>query len=174
MVSLRSCFYKPASSADRACFCSERFVPTLFRVKLLPMIDRSDMFWKPPTIADIEAMADKALATIPAVLLKQVGDILIRVQDFPDADTEIEMDLETPFDLLGLYRGADMLARRTSMIPTDISLIFLYRRPILDYWCESAEDLPHLVRHVLLHEIGHHFGFSDEDMEAIEAGKPVG
>ena len=74
-----------------------------------------------------------------------------------------------PFDLLGLYQGVSMMERGAGHVANDIDRIFLYRRPILDYWCESQEDLPHIVRHVLIHEIGHHFGLSDDDMEAIEA-----
>ena len=78
------------------------------------------------------------------------------------------MGLESPFDILGLYRGV-ALPRQSVMDPrAEPELIFLYRRPILDYWCETGEDLVAVVRHVLIHEIGHHFGFSDEDMERIE------
>ena len=71
--------------------------------------------------------------------------------------------------MLGLYQGVSMMERGAGHVANDIDRIFLYRRPILDYWCESDEDLPHIVRHVLIHEIGHHFGLSDDDMEAIEA-----
>ena len=78
------------------------------------------------------------------------------------------MELETPFDLLGLYRGVDIGHKSTSTIANDVDMIFLYRRPLLDYWCETGEDLTQLVRHVLIHEIGHHFGLSDDDMERIE------
>ena len=73
------------------------------------------------------------------------------------------------FDLLGLYRGVDLSRKSTLDVRPDIDMIFLYRRPMLDYWCETGEDLTHLVRHVLIHEIGHHFGLSDDDMERIEA-----
>ena len=79
------------------------------------------------------------------------------------------MELESPFDLMGLYRGVDLAHRSVLDVPRGPDLIFLYRRPLLDYWCETGEDLAHLVRHVLIHEIGHHFGFSDDDMERIEA-----
>lgn len=122
----------------------------------------------PPTLADLEALAGQALATIPPALLCHVHNVVIRVEDFPDEETERDMELETPFDLLGLYRGVDLAHRSVADVPGNLDMIFLYRRPLLDYWCESGEDLPHLVRHVLIHEIGHHFGFSDEDMEAIE------
>ena len=78
------------------------------------------------------------------------------------------MDLESPFELLGLYRGVSLNNKSVTVSSQDIDMVFLYRRPILDYWCETGEDLPHLVRHVLIHEIGHHFGFSDDDMDVIE------
>jgi predicted Zn-dependent protease with MMP-like domain len=79
-----------------------------------------------------------------------------------------DIDLESPFDLLGLYRGVAMPRQSVFATRNDVDMIFLYRRPLLDYWCETGEDLAAVVRHVLIHEIGHHFGFSDEDMERIE------
>jgi len=122
----------------------------------------------PPSAADIEALGQRALATIPEELRRHVDEVVIRVEEFPDEETEEEMDLESPFDLLGLYRGV-ALPQQSVMAPrNDIDMIFLYRRPLLDYWCETAEDLFAVVRHVLIHEIGHHFGFSDDDMERIE------
>jgi predicted Zn-dependent protease with MMP-like domain len=127
-----------------------------------------------PTIADIERIADAALRTIPQELLSHVGNVVIQVEDFPDEETEQEMALESPFDLLGLYRGVDLLRKSIGDAPQSLDMIFLYRRPLLDYWCETGEDLTDLVRHVLIHEIGHHFGFSDDDMEAIEAGAAEG
>jgi len=93
---------------------------------------------------------------------------VIRVEDFPDAETEQEMGLEDPFELLGLYRGVSLQHKSTLYTHDDVDMIFLYRRPILDYWCETGEDLTHIVRHVLIHEVGHHLGLSDEDMERIE------
>lgn len=126
-------------------------------------------FTLPPDLADIEALARAALETIPDILRSKVTDVVIRVDDFPDLETEREMGLESPFELLGLYRGVPFGEKSVSASPHDVDMIFLYRRPLLDYWCETGEDLEHLVRHVLIHEIGHHFGFSDEDMERIEA-----
>ena len=123
----------------------------------------------PPSLADLEALANEALRTIPTVLRQHVRDVVIQVQDFPDEDTEREMDLETPFDLLGLYRGVDLTRQSVSDVRTEPDMIFLYRRPLLDYWCDAGEDLAHVVRHVMIHEIGHHFGFSDDDMEALES-----
>src|SRR5438105_1442541 len=122
-----------------------------------------------PTLADLEALAQRALATVPHELTRHLGPVVIRVDYFPDEETEDEMGLESPFDILGLYRGVALPHKSVSSVTPNIDMIFLYRRPILDYWCESGENLGHLVRHVLIHEIGHHFGFSDEDMERIEA-----
>jgi predicted Zn-dependent protease with MMP-like domain len=126
-------------------------------------------FTAPPTLADLEEIAAAAYASIPRALTEHVDNVVIRVVDFPDDETMAEMGCETPFDLLGLYRGVDLSRKSVNDVVTDMDMIFLYRRPLLDYWCETGEDLTHLVRHVLIHEIGHHFGLSDEDMERIEA-----
>ncbi len=126
------------------------------------------MTQNPPSLADLENMAHKALGTIPDELKRHVGEVIIRVEDFPDEETEDEMDLASPFDLLGLYRGVSLPLQSVSQPRPGIEMIFLYRRPILDYWCETGDDLYDVVRHVLIHEIGHHFGFSDDDMERIE------
>ena len=123
----------------------------------------------PPTLADLEAVAREAYASIPSELRGFTGAVVIRVEDFPDDDTLEEMECETPFDLLGLYRGIDLTRKSVFDTPDGPDMVFLYRRPILDYWCEVGEDLTHIVRHVLIHEIGHHFGLSDDDMERIEA-----
>jgi predicted Zn-dependent protease with MMP-like domain len=121
-----------------------------------------------PTLADIEALARVALKTIPEPLRRHAAGIVIRVEDFPDEATQAEMELESPFDLLGLYSGVSLDLKSVSQTADDIDIIFLYRRPMLDYWCETGEDLDHIVRHVLIHEIGHHFGFSDDAMHRIE------
>ncbi len=122
-----------------------------------------------PTLADIEELANRALATIPRRLKRHLGGVVIRVEDFPDEETERAMSLDSPFDILGLYRGVALPHKSVSDPHPHMDMIFLYRRPILEYWCETGEDLGHLVRHVLVHEIGHHFGFSDADMARIEA-----
>jgi predicted Zn-dependent protease with MMP-like domain len=122
----------------------------------------------PPSAGEIEAAAKRVLASIPAEFKAELGDVVIRVEEFPDEDTEREMGLDSPFDLLGLYRGVAVPRKSVNDPRPHIDMIFLYRRPILDYWCDSGEDLAHLVRHVLIHEIGHHFGFSDDDMDRIE------
>ena len=129
----------------------------------------SPAFGSPPSLSDIERLADAAYATIPESLRRHVKNVVIRVEDFPDVETETEMELESPFDLLGLYRGVSLDRKSVAESGALPDMIFLYRRPLLDYWCDTGEDLARVVRHVLIHEIGHHFGFSDDDMDAIEA-----
>ena len=126
-------------------------------------------FTTSPDLADLEAYAREAFATIPAELRRYVGDVIVQVEEFPDDEVLDAMECESPFDLLGLYVGVDMPRRSVMDVPEDVDMIFLYRRPMLDYWCESGDDLVNVVRHVLIHEIGHHFGLSDEDMDRIEA-----
>jgi predicted Zn-dependent protease with MMP-like domain len=122
----------------------------------------------PPTLDEMQAVAEAALKTLPDELASHVTGVIIRIADFPDPEIERDMGLKSPFDLLGLYQGVSMDRKSVSDPHPDVDMIFLYRRPILDYWCETGEDLAHVIRHVLIHEIGHHFGLSDEDMERIE------
>lgn len=131
------------------------------------MPDRGDE--RAPTLADIETVAAAAFASIPAVLRARVEGVVMQIHDFPDVDTINDMELETPFDLLGLYSGIDLISKSLTHPGEGIDMILLYRRPLLDYWAENDVTLGELVRHVLIHEIGHHFGYSDDDMEAIEA-----
>lgn len=122
----------------------------------------------PPTLDDIAAIGREELAAIPDELRRHVAGVPIRVEEFPDEQTEVDMELESPFDLLGLYRGVS-IDRKSVLDPGGhMDMIFLYRRPLLDYWCETGEDLRAVVRHVLIHEIGHHFGLSDDDMDRVE------
>ena len=122
-----------------------------------------------PTLADIERLADEAFARLPEAFRALCGEVIIRVDDFPTDEVLEEMEAETPFDLLGLFTGVgmaqDAAVAETGRMP---NTIYLDRRPLLDYWAEHDETLGHLVTHVLVHEIGHHFGLSDDDMEAIE------
>jgi len=122
----------------------------------------------PPDLADIEALAREAAHSLPDLFRAELDGVLIRVEDFPDDDIMREMELESPFDLLGLYSGIATDRKSVSATPQDIDMIFLYRRPILDYWCETHEPLERVVRHVLIHEVGHHLGLSDAEMDRIE------
>ncbi len=127
-----------------------------------------------PTAADIETLARAALEDIPEDLRRRVRGIAILVEEFPDAETEQTMGLESPFELLGLYHGVSLDHKSVSDAPEDVDRVFLYRRPLLDYWCETGETLEAIVRNTLVHEIGHHFGLSDDDMEALESGDDDG
>ena len=121
-----------------------------------------------PSLSDIEDLAAAAYAALPEDFRALCGDTVIRVEDFPSGEVLRDMDAE-PFDLLGLFHGIglaqDQAVPDTGRMP---NMIHLYRRPILDYWAEHEETLGSLVTHVLVHEIGHHFGLSDDDMYAIE------
>lgn len=122
-----------------------------------------------PSLSDIEMMALAAFERLPAIFRDMAGHIHIRVDDFPDQETLDSMGLESPYDLLGLFQGIGLSHAggmpETGQLP---NMIWLYRRPILDYWAEHDETLGHLVTHVLIHEIGHHFGLSDDEMAAVE------
>ena len=124
---------------------------------------------KAPSLADFEELAETAYVRLPARFRKLCDGVVIRVEDFPADDVIKEMDLESPFDILGLFTGIglpqDGSVAETGRLP---NMIHLYRRPILDYWAEHEETLGAIVTHVLVHEIGHHFGLSDEDMQRIE------
>jgi len=122
----------------------------------------------PPTLADIDDMARAALASLPEPMARMTEGVVLQVTEFPDDDVVEEMELETPFEIMGLYQGVSLADKQMESSGALPDMVFLYRRPILDYWCETGEDLNHVVRHVLIHEIGHHFGFSDDDMEALE------
>ena len=122
-----------------------------------------------PSLAELEELAAAAWSRLPRQLRELCDNVVIRVEDFPTDEVLDEMGLESRFDLLGLFQGVS-IDRRSVMDPSGMpNLVFLYRRPLLDYWAEHEETLGHLVTHVLVHEIGHHFGLSDADMEHIEA-----
>lgn len=121
-----------------------------------------------PSLDDIARLAETALHEIPDELRQYTRDLVLKIEDLPDDEIVEEMELESPFDLLGLYQGVAMPFQSVGLVRAEPDRVFLFRRPILDYWCETGEALDDIVRHVLIHEIGHHFGFSDEDMDRIE------
>lgn len=123
---------------------------------------------KAPDLAAFEALANRAYQRLPADFRALCRDLVIRVEDFPTAEVLKDMEAESDFDLLGLFQGLGMPFQSVQHTGAMPNMIWLYRRPILDYWAEHDETLDALVTHVLVHEIGHHFGLSDDDMEAIE------
>lgn len=132
-----------------------------------PSFDLSHL--KAPSLEEIESMADAAFAALPAEFRALCDGLIIRVEDFPSEDVLDEMECETEFDLLGLFQGRGVGQREGASYTGEMpNMIWLYRRPILDYWADHEETLGAIVTHVLVHEIGHHFGLSDEDMEEIE------
>ena len=122
----------------------------------------------PPDADDIADLAERALAQIPERLRRHVAGVGIAVEDMADDETLDEMDIESGWELSGLYRGTPLGERSVDDIAREPDLIFLYRQPILLEWIEEGEDLYRLVRNVLVHEIAHHFGFSDAEIEALE------
>ena len=125
---------------------------------------------KAPTLDDFEILARQALESLPQPFLGLVEGVPFTVAKFAEDDVLEELEIESPFDLMGLFQGVGLPeigdTPPTGMLP---NRIFLYRRAILDFWAEEDETLGDVITHVLIHEIGHHFGYSDEDMEAIEA-----
>jgi predicted Zn-dependent protease with MMP-like domain len=123
-----------------------------------------------PSLDDLAALAEAAFAALPEDFRKMTGEVIFRVDDFPPQDVLDELGIEDPFELTGLYQGVDLAHRSTFDPSPQPSMIFLYRRPILDEWVDRGDlALDDLVAHVLVHEIGHHFGLSDDDIDAIEA-----
>ncbi len=121
-----------------------------------------------PSLGQIEALAADAYARLPGNFRALCDNLVIQVTDFPTEDVLEHMNVETEFDLLGLFQGVGLPFQSTAVLEPLPNMIWLYRRPILDYWAEHADTLGAIVTHVLVHEIGHHFGLSDADMEAIE------
>lgn len=123
-----------------------------------------------PSLDEFEQLARHAFLALPEVFRALVGEVTFSVDEFPEDEVVEELGLESPFDLLGLFQGVGM-AHAAAAPPTGAlpNRIWIFRRPILDYWAEHDETLEAIVSHVLIHEIGHHFGLSDDDMEAIEA-----
>ncbi|MGV1014313.1 MAG: metallopeptidase family protein [Methyloceanibacter sp.] len=121
-----------------------------------------------PTLGEFEGLADSVYRRLPARFRALTGDVVIRIEDFPTDEVLESLGIESPFGLLGLYSGVDLARKSVLDVSALPDMVFLYRRPILDYWAEHEEALGAIVAHVLVHEIGHHFGLSDDDMERIE------
>jgi predicted Zn-dependent protease with MMP-like domain len=122
-----------------------------------------------PSLAELEVMARAAFERLPGNFRQLCTDLVIRVEDFPSDEVLDAMNLESEFDLLGLFQGVGLPFQSATVPQTLPNTVWLYRRPIIDYWAENEDTLGAIVTHVLVHEIGHHFGFSDDDMAAIEA-----
>jgi predicted Zn-dependent protease with MMP-like domain len=122
-----------------------------------------------PDLSEMEQMAREEFARLPETFRALCRDVVIRVEDFPTDEVLKKMGLESEFDLLGLFEGIGLPFQSEGDVARMPNMVWLYRRPILDYWAEHEETIGTIVSHVLIHEIGHHFGLSDEDMEAIEA-----
>jgi predicted Zn-dependent protease with MMP-like domain len=125
-------------------------------------------FGLPPTLDEIAAMAERALASIPPPFAQHVQDVGVTVEDQADDDTLHELGVDSAWELTGLYRGVPLTQRSVLDVVQQPDRIFLYRQAILLEWIETGEDLYRLVRSVVVHELAHHFGFSDADIEAIE------
>jgi predicted Zn-dependent protease with MMP-like domain len=126
---------------------------------------------KAPSLAEMEAMAHEVFERLPENFRQLCEGVIVRIDDFPTDEVLDEMGATSEFDLLGLFQGIGLPFRSHQDVARLPNMVWLYRRPILDYWAEHDETLDHIVRHVLIHEIGHHFGLSDDDMEAIEAAE---
>ncbi|MGE0752197.1 MAG: metallopeptidase family protein [Variibacter sp.] len=123
-----------------------------------------------PSLADFETLAREEFARLPAEFRAMCGHLVIQVTDFATEEVLREMKADDPFDLMGLFQGVGLPFQPAGAITGQMpNMVWLYRRPILDYWAEHDDTLGAVITHVLIHEIGHHFGLSDEDMEAIEA-----
>ena len=125
-------------------------------------------FGPPPTAEEIDAIARATLERLPEPFAHSLGEIVLLVHDFADEATLRAMGIDDPFELTGLYEGVPLTERSVEQSGTLPERIFLYRRPILDEWAHGEETLERLVAHVLIHEVGHHFGLSDDDIHALE------
>ncbi|MEM7191951.1 MAG: metallopeptidase family protein [Pseudomonadota bacterium] len=126
----------------------------------------------PPSIADFERVAAATYAQLPAAFRDMTKDVVIQIEDFATPEVLKSLNIGSPFGLLGLYHGVDLTRQSVLDVSPLPEMIFLYRRPILAYWEDHDEALEDIIAHVLIHEIGHHFGLSDDDMERIEQGAP--
>jgi predicted Zn-dependent protease with MMP-like domain len=122
----------------------------------------------PPSPDDIEAIARRTLAALPEPFASHLGPVVLQVEDFADDETLRDMEIDDPFDLTGIYEGIPIGEKSVEQSGAMPDRIRLFRRPILDEWAAGEDTLEHLVAHVLIHEVGHHFGLSDEAMHVLE------
>ena len=140
------------------------------RKKNDPLAD--PLSWRPvkaPSLVEMEIMATAAYEKLPEKFRDLCKGVIIHIDDFPSVEVVADMKLESEFDILGLFQGVGLPFQSDAAPSPMPNMVWLYRRPILDYWAEHDETLGHIITHVLVHEIGHHFGLSDDDMESIEA-----
>jgi predicted Zn-dependent protease with MMP-like domain len=140
------------------------------RKKNDPLAD--PLSWRPvkaPSLVEMEIMATAAYEKLPEKFRDLCKGVIIHIDDFPSDEVVADMKLESEFDILGLFQGVGLPFQSDAAPSPMPNMVWLYRRPILDYWAEHDETLGHIITHVLVHEIGHHFGLSDDDMESIEA-----
>ena len=122
-----------------------------------------------PSLDDFAALAEAAFKALPGNFRALAGDVVLRVDDFASDEVLDDLGIADPFELTGLYQGVDLGRRSVLDTGVEPSMVFLYRRPILDEWTERGDvSLGELIAHVLVHEIGHHFGLSDDDIHRIE------
>lgn len=125
-------------------------------------------FTRPPSDDDLEAIAQDALENLPEELMEYCESLVLQIEDIPDEALEQEQELDDPFELLALYRSGSQIAPGVqSKVANDDDVLILFRRPILDYWCESQEDITLLVREIIIEELGKNFDFSDDEIEEM-------
>lgn len=121
-----------------------------------------------PSAPEFERLAIQAFARIPAPFAEHLADIIVQVEEFADEETLAALGLEDPWELSGLYHGRPLSEQSVWSSGDMPPIITLYRQPLLAEWCETDVDLEALITHVVIHEVGHHFGFSDDEMHALE------
>lgn len=133
-----------------------------------PAPEMSRRFAHPPSATEIEEIARAAMAGLPPPFAEHLHHIVLQVDELADEELLTELGIDHPLDLTGVYEGIPIGERSVETSGTMPDRVRLFRRAILDEWIEDGEDFEHLVRHILIHEVGHHFGLSDEDMHRLE------
>lgn len=134
------------------------------------MIDR-ELDWAmrlPPGLRTIEHIAHTTYTQLPKVIREMVGALEIRVKDFPDERTSEHLGLETPFDILGLFEGSGAKRHWNPSLHLERNRLTIFRRALLDYWCENDERLGEIIRHIIVNEIANHYDIADDEITRIE------